>query len=130
MVHGHEKSDFAIVAVKPTNKALHSARSNPQPSYSLRSRWSQGRRPRGMRLAKHVPGAEPGKRVTGAGPHTEIAKEMNELAPGSRPAIAPDSDEKQPGAGGIYERADHAQLVPRPCQGQGRNQQLVSRRGV
>ena len=25
MMHGHEKSDFAIVAVKPTNKALHSA---------------------------------------------------------------------------------------------------------
>ena len=25
MMHGHEKSDFAIVAVKPTNKAEHSA---------------------------------------------------------------------------------------------------------
>src|ERR1700730_9499484 len=25
MMHGHEKSDSAIVAVKPTNKALHSA---------------------------------------------------------------------------------------------------------
>ena len=38
MMHGHEKSRSAIVAVKPMNKAEH----------PLRSRWSEGRRPRGM----------------------------------------------------------------------------------
>ena len=37
MMHGREKSDSAIVAGKPTNKAESSA---------LRSRWSEGRRPR------------------------------------------------------------------------------------
>ena len=42
MMHGHEKSRSAIVAGKPTNKA-----SDP-----LRSRWSEGRRPRGMRASK------------------------------------------------------------------------------
>ena len=44
MMDGPEKSDLAIVAGKPANKA-----SGP---------------------AKHVPDAEPGKRVTGAGTHT------------------------------------------------------------
>ena len=39
MMHGREKSDSAIVAMKPTNKA----------ERPLRSRWSQGRRPRGTR---------------------------------------------------------------------------------
>jgi len=38
---GREKSDSAIVAGKPTNK-----RSRPQ-----RSRWSEGRGPRGMRAS-------------------------------------------------------------------------------
>jgi hypothetical protein len=31
MMHGHEKSDSAIVAVKPTNKALHSAAEPVEP---------------------------------------------------------------------------------------------------
>jgi hypothetical protein len=39
MMDGHEKSDLAIVAVKPTNK-----RSDPP-----RSWWSEGQGPRGMR---------------------------------------------------------------------------------
>ena len=42
MMHGREKSDSAIVAEKPTNKAV-----RPQ-----RSRWSQGRGPRGTRTSK------------------------------------------------------------------------------
>jgi len=42
MMYGREKSGSAIVAGKPTNK-----RSDP-----LRSRWSQGRRTRGMRASK------------------------------------------------------------------------------
>jgi hypothetical protein len=42
MMHGREKSDSAIVAEKPTNKAV-----RPQ-----RSRWSQGQGPRGTRTSK------------------------------------------------------------------------------
>ena len=40
MMYGHEKSDHAIVAGKPTNKA--------EPIRS-RSWWSEGQGPRGMR---------------------------------------------------------------------------------
>ena len=50
MMHGHEKSDLVIVAVKPTNKArkaLRSVAGDPQ-----RSWWSEGRGPRGMRTSK------------------------------------------------------------------------------
>ena len=48
MMHGHEKSSSAIVAAKPTNKVSIPLRSSPRWSRPLRSRWSQGRRPRGM----------------------------------------------------------------------------------
>jgi hypothetical protein len=51
MMHGHGESDSAIVAGKPTNR-----RSDP-----LRSRWSQGRRPRGMRASKARPGPRAGE---------------------------------------------------------------------
>ena len=64
MMHGHEKSDFAIVAVKPANKAERSAAELVEPRAETK----------GNATAKHVPGAEPGKRVTGAGPHTESRK--------------------------------------------------------
>ena len=50
MMHGHEKSDSAIVAGKPTNKA----------ERSLRSWWSQGRRPRGMWTSKARTGLSAG----------------------------------------------------------------------
>ena len=70
MMYGRGKSDFAIVAVKPANKADHSAE-HLRWRQLQRSRWSEGRRPRGeCGPAKHVPDAEPGKRVTGAGTHT------------------------------------------------------------
>lgn len=42
MMHDREKSDSAIVAGKPTNKAV-----RPR-----RSRWSEGRGPRGTRTSK------------------------------------------------------------------------------
>ena len=44
MMHGREKSDHAIVAMKPANKAEPTAESRTR-----RSRWSEGRGPRGMR---------------------------------------------------------------------------------
>ena len=49
MMHGPEKSDPVIVAGKPANKAapLRSIR-----RAARRSRWSQGRGPRGMRTGK------------------------------------------------------------------------------
>jgi hypothetical protein len=50
MMHDHEKSDSAIVARKPTNKAEHPPR----------SRWSQGRRPRGTQVSKARSGLSTG----------------------------------------------------------------------
>ena len=51
MMHGHEKSDSAIVAMKPRTK----------PSDPPRSRWSEGRGPRGMRASKARAGRRTGK---------------------------------------------------------------------
>ena len=65
MMHGHEKSDSAIVAVKPANKAKRApcGRSRER---SLRSRWSEGRRPRGMRASKARTGRRAGLSVSQA----------------------------------------------------------------
>ena len=52
MMHGRGKSDPAIVAVKPTNKAG---------AIRLRSRWSEGRGPRGMRASKARAGHRTGE---------------------------------------------------------------------
>ena len=60
MMDGHEKSDPAIVAVKPTNKAERSA------AELLERRGDRG----GSAPAKHALDSEPGSRVTGAGVHT------------------------------------------------------------
>ena len=51
MMHGHEESDSAIVAVKPTNKAERSAAEPVEPR----------RRPRGMRASKARAGLRAGK---------------------------------------------------------------------
>ncbi len=78
MMHGHEKSDPAIVAVKPANKANEPAAE----ASAVGKRGGAGGAKGGDRgecgPAKHVPGAEPGKRVTGAGPHTESRKGKEE----------------------------------------------------
>ena len=50
MMHAREKSDFAIVAERPTK------RSDPR-----RSRQSQGRRPRGRRTSKARTGRRAGQ---------------------------------------------------------------------
>ena len=52
MMHGHEKSDLVIVAVKPTNKAKESPLRRRLRGRSQRSRWSEGRGPRGIRTSK------------------------------------------------------------------------------
>jgi hypothetical protein len=70
MMHGHEKSDSVIVAVKPANKAEDStaersaAEQNAAESVERRAGGECG-------PAKHALDAAPGSRVTGAGPHTE-----------------------------------------------------------
>ena len=61
MMHGHEKSDPAIVAVKPANKAEHSAAEQSAVDQPQRSRWSQGRGPRGMRTSKARAGLRAGQ---------------------------------------------------------------------
>src|SRR5690349_18070594 len=56
-----EKSDLPVVAVKRANKAV-SAAAEPV--------GAKGRGQGECGTAKHGPDAEPGSRVTGAGPHT------------------------------------------------------------
>src|ERR1700730_8678457 len=64
MMYGHEKSDPAIVAGKPTNKAERSAA-------ELVERRGGDRGEHG--LAKHALDSAPGSRVTGAGPRAATA---------------------------------------------------------
>ena len=70
MMHGPEKSDFAIVAMKPANKvAPHcdAVRGRVRRSGAGGAKGGdQGK----CGPAKHVPDAESGERVTGAGTHT------------------------------------------------------------
>ena len=73
MMYDHEKSDPAIVAVKPTNKA-------GQPAAELGAKGG-GRGE--CESAKHGPGTVPGNRVTGAKAHTAFC-EM------SRRAVTPE----------------------------------------
>ena len=65
MMHGPEKSDPAIVAMKPANKAEQIRASGVGGAKG----GDQGE----CGPAKHVPDSEPGKRVTGAGTHTASA---------------------------------------------------------
>ena len=51
MMHGREKSDLAIVAMKPANKA-NEPTAEASTGQTQRSRWSEGRGPRGMRTSK------------------------------------------------------------------------------
>ena len=71
MMHGHEKSDPAIVAGKPANKAEQPA---PEGICGDAECGGAGGAKGGDQgecgPAKHAPDAELGKRVTGAGTHT------------------------------------------------------------
>ena len=70
MMHGHEKSDLVIVAVKPANKA----RKAPCGGVCGGGRSGVGGAKGGGQgeyaPAKHVLDSEPGSRVTGAGAYT------------------------------------------------------------
>ena len=68
MMHGHEKSDSAIVAVKPTNKAERSAA-----ELGGAKGGDQGE----CGLAEHAPDSAPHKRVKDAGSHTAATCRWN-----------------------------------------------------
>ena len=71
MMHEPEKSDLAIVAVKPANKAEPPApRAICSEAESGGAGGAKGGDQGKCGPAKHVPDAESGERVTGAGTHT------------------------------------------------------------
>src|ERR687887_166207 len=82
MMNGPEKSDPAIVATKPTNKAEQpvAARcgANCSGAESSGAGGAKGGDQGECEPAKHAPDAEPGKRVTGAGTHTASSKGKEE----------------------------------------------------
>jgi|SRR5580692_9804404 hypothetical protein len=67
MMYDHEKSDSAIAAVKPTNKAGQPAAELAEPRAGAEGECEP---------AKHGPGTVPGNRVTGAGAHTEFCENI------------------------------------------------------
>src|SRR5258708_8708364 len=66
MMHDREKSDSAIVAGKPTNKAVPTAAEPVEPRAGAKGN------------AKHAPDTETGARVTGAGTRTASSKAKEE----------------------------------------------------
>ena len=67
MMYDHEKSDPAIVAMKPTNKARQLAAESAEPRAGAEGNVSQ---------QKHGPGTVPGNRVTGADAHTAFRENI------------------------------------------------------
>ena len=71
MMHGHEKSRFAIVAMKPTNKAEQSAAERSAIGPTAAEPVERRAEAEGNgRPAQHAPGTVPGTRAPGAGLHT------------------------------------------------------------
>ena len=67
MMHGHEKSDSVIVAVKPANKAEEAHCGGIRGERRSGAGGAKGGDQGKCGPAKHVPDTEPDKRVTGAG---------------------------------------------------------------
>ena len=65
MMYRRGRSDPVIGAVKPANKAAPTAAELVEQRTGAKGKCEP---------AKHVPGSGPGKRVTGAGAHTECRK--------------------------------------------------------
>ena len=65
MMHGHEKSDPAIVAVKPTNKAKEAPAEASAEAVAAELVERRAGAKGNARQHKHVLGSEPGKRDTG-----------------------------------------------------------------
>ena len=70
MMHGHEKSDLVIVAVKPANKAKKAHCGDVCGGGRGGVGGAKGQGQGKYAPAKHALDSEPGSRVTGAGPHT------------------------------------------------------------
>ena len=70
MMHGHEKSDLAIVAVKPANKAKEAYCGGVCGGGRGGVGGAKGGGQGEYTPAKHVLGSEPGSRVKGAGAYT------------------------------------------------------------
>src|SRR6516165_336670 len=71
MMHGHEKSSSAIVAVKPTNKVEHTvAEQSATEQTAAEPVESRAEAEGNGRPAQHAPGTVPGTRAPGAGLHT------------------------------------------------------------
>jgi len=71
MMNGPEKSDPAILAVKPANKAYQpSAERSVAELIRSGAGGAKGGDQGECGPAKHAPDTEPGKRVTGTGTHT------------------------------------------------------------
>ena len=70
MMHGHEKSDLVIVAVKPANKAKEAHCGGICGGERSGVGGAKGGGQGEYAPAKHVLDSEPGSRVTGAGAHT------------------------------------------------------------
>jgi hypothetical protein len=70
MMHGHEKSDLVIVAMKPTNKARKAHCGGVCGGGRSGVGGAKGVGQGEYAPAKHALGSEPGSRVTGAGAYT------------------------------------------------------------
>src|SRR5215475_4119991 len=70
MMHGHEKSDLVIVAMKPANKANKAPCGGVCGGGRSGVGGAKGGGQGEYAPAKHVPGTEPGKRVKGVGAYT------------------------------------------------------------
>ena len=70
MMHGHEKSDLVIVAMKPANKARKAYCGDVCGGGRSGVGGAKGEGQGEYVLAKHVLGSEPGSRVKGAGAYT------------------------------------------------------------
>jgi len=71
MMHGHEKSSSAIVAVKPTNKVEHTVAEQSATEQTAAEPVEPRAEAEGNgRPAQHAPGTVPGTRAPGAGLHT------------------------------------------------------------
>ena len=77
MMHGHEKSDLAIVAVKPANTVALRCGAVRGGVRCNGVGGAKGEDQGECGLAKQAPDTEPGKPVTGAGTHTANVRRQN-----------------------------------------------------
>ena len=77
MMHGHEKSDHAIVAVKPANKVVPRCGAVRGGVSRSGAGGAKGVDQGECGPAKHALDSAPGSRVTGAGTHTAIPRRLD-----------------------------------------------------